>query len=147
MDRTKSIFETVLSLPDELPTYPNPTTKKYKTDQTEEKEEEEEDFDEIEDWIEWFFFHKRRKINQTRTPLLSLDFEAVESGISDPMIYQARVDREQKSLKSFNQQLKEKWQTWEELHHWLFTEHNAYASQRLSQKKRNIIDSEVLKTY
>lgn len=157
MDRTKSIFETVLSLPDnhkdngvkrhhQQSLTQNPASSKDEKED-EEEDEDEEDFDELEDWLEWFFSKKHSSRHQTQQPKpFSLQFEAVGSGISDPAIYQARVEREKKSLQTFNQQLKEKWQKMEDLHQWLFTEHDAYASQRL-QKARSRIDQAVLKTY
>jgi hypothetical protein len=78
-----------------------------------------------------------------------LHFEPVSSGINDETIVQARINREMKSLRSFEANLVGKWATLEELHQWLFTEHDAYASKRLSKPRQAAadVDDIVSKTY
>ncbi len=126
MARTKSIFESVLTLP------------QYKQEKDDEVEKE-EDFDEVSDWIKWWFPQKHSR-------KLELIFEPVEPGIDDQAVLSARIEREKESLRSFEHNLKRKWHSFTELHKWLFTEHDAYASKRL-RKKRKKIDNAVLNTY
>ena len=80
---------------------------------------------------------------------LELQFVAVESGL-DATLLNARINREQSSLASFTS-IKDSparyWTSMKTLRRWLFTEHKAYASSRLTAKDVNVIDSAVLLSY
>jgi hypothetical protein len=76
-----------------------------------------------------------------------LSFEAVNSGISDESTLKARVDREKQSLESFETNLANKWDSFQELHDWLFTKHEAYSSKRLLKPRSTVVNDALLKTY
>ncbi len=59
----------------------------------------------------------------------------------------ARREREKKSLQVFQTEVIGKWDTFQELHDWIYTEHDAYASKRLTNLKLKAVEEEVLKTY
>ena len=80
------------------------------------------------------------------SPLFDFEFEQVPAGIDDPEILKARIEKEAGALKSF-QQLSSSWSSFEDLHTWLFKDHNAYASKRLSKPRAKIANSALLKTY
>ena len=85
------------------------------------------------------FYHKKD---------VELEFISVESGLADEHILQARSEREMKSLQSFLHNVAPQWSSFQQLHTWLFTKHNAYASSRLVQNDKNTqVDLEALKTY
>eukprot|EP01039_Chlorochromonas_danica_P003120 gene3120-3417_t len=68
---------------------------------------------------------------------LHLTYETVPAGVSDQSILAARIAREQQSLITFNEKTRTLWKSMQDLHHWLFVEHNAYASKRLLPKKED----------
>jgi hypothetical protein len=76
-----------------------------------------------------------------------LSFESVDSGIADESILKARVDREKQSLHSFETNLADKWDSFQELHDWLFTKHDAYSSKRLLKPRSIDINDALLKSY
>lgn len=80
------------------------------------------------------------------SPLFDFEFEPVAPGIDDPEILKARIEKEADALKSF-QKLSNMWSSFEELHNWIFTDHNAYASKRLSKPRAKISNNALLKTY
>ena len=80
---------------------------------------------------------------------VSLEYVSVESGISDAAILEARTSRELKSLQSFLKFVAPQWQSFHQLHNWLFTQHSAYAASRLinQDQNRKQVDQEALKSY
>lgn len=128
MPRTKAIFEKVFSLPlKKSQDYPMITW---------------------DDFIHWyrsvellgkhFYCHKA----------VELEFVSVEAGIADQKILQSRSEREMKSLQSFLHNVAPQWTSFHQLHGWLFTKHNAYASSRFKQQDKNTqVDQEALKSY
>lgn len=86
----------------------------------------------------------------SKPPSIQLQYESVPSGIIDPEILQARRDREQQSLKNFQGQVALNWKSISDLYHWLYVDHNAYATKRLEQKPKPItanLNDKVLQTY
>jgi hypothetical protein len=82
---------------------------------------------------------------------LQLVFESVESGILDKDILASRQTREAASLRAFSEGLSTQWQSFRDLHDWLFAKHNAYASSRLTTASdagnNKAVDAAVLQTY
>jgi hypothetical protein len=78
---------------------------------------------------------------------IHLSFMPVEPGIEDPLILKARREKELSSAKGFQESTATKWKSLQELHDWLFTEHEAYASKRLTKTRPKITNDALLKSY
>ena len=77
----------------------------------------------------------------------SLSFHAVESGIDDTDILKSRIIREKDSLDNFMSKTRSRFLSYQELHHFMFTKHSAYAANRLLKSPTDQLDLNVLKTY
>jgi len=123
MERTKAIFETVFSLPSASSSITSQSPLHFSQTCIYDKED-------------------------ARSSCLRLSFESVECGLPENIL-QARKKREADSLKSFykTSKVQAKFESLPDLHQWLFTEHNAYASRRHISIKTEVIDEAVLKTY
>lgn len=76
----------------------------------------------------------------------SLQYIPVEHGMNDNTMLSSRISREAKSLDSFIHSTKKEWNTFEQMHQWIFTQHAAYATKRFDMKQQ-VLSPEVLKTY
>jgi hypothetical protein len=81
-------------------------------------------------------------LNQNKYNLL---YHTTSSGLQKH-IYDERSKREAKSLQDFLENTRHKFKDLNELHNWLFTEHQAYTSSRLSRSSDEI-DPVLLKSY
>ena len=123
MPRTKSIFTKVFSLPEHtILTSDN----------------------NIDNIFSWFFLNS----NTVAPPPITLKFEEVSAGIDDKDTLAARLSREVQSLESFNTNVAPLWNTFQELHLWLYKQHDAYRAQRLINTKNNSkLTEDILKSY
>ncbi len=78
---------------------------------------------------------------------IELEFEAVGDGIDDAEVLNGRNSREKASLESFLSKVSPQWHSFSQLHTWIFTKHQAYASDRLTKVKTLEMDPAVLKSY
>jgi hypothetical protein len=81
-----------------------------------------------------------KRLQSARCPSpagITITYEAVEAGVNDDGILKARIEREQQSLQTFLKSTSKLWNSVEDLHYWIFTKHNAYASKRLVDSKSN----------
>ena len=74
-----------------------------------------------------------------------LNFLPVDDIGAEPEVIEARRAREAEQVKSFKEKARQ-WKTMQDLHNFMFTAHNAYASQRYF-KERKPLDPLVLKAY
>ena len=131
MPRTKAIFERVFSLP-------LMASKDYPMSS----------FTDFERWYRSIPFLFLPAYHHYQKKEVILEFIAVDAGISDQQTLQARSERELKSLQSFIRNVSPKWESFHQLHQWIFTQHSAYAASRLLDKNRHAqVDKETLKTY
>ena len=85
----------------------------------------------------------------------AISYKAADAGIDDAKLLQLRQDKETRALKSFLLDVVPVIHTFREMHQWLFTQHSAYAANRLvehrneggSNNRLNEVSSELLKTY
>ena len=80
-------------------------------------------------------------------PKYELEYVTVESGLSSKSLHDLRHGRELQSLETFNNKTKSNFQSMFELQNWLFRSHNAYSSSRHVIKNENDISEELLKSY
>ena len=79
-----------------------------------------------------------------------LHYLAAESGIADKTILEHRIAREKQSLVTFEQNAPTQYRSLQEMHTWLFTQHGAYASSRMSRKDYHTaeaMDATVMQSY
>lgn len=77
----------------------------------------------------------------------SLDFVEVDAYLPDDIL-NSRTKRETESLDNFQHHTGALFQTFEELHNWIYSQHNAYASTRLLKSRQHeILDEITMKTY
>lgn len=79
-----------------------------------------------------------------------LTYLSAPDGIADPHLLAVRQQKEASALAQFQDSLPLAVHSFQELHRWIFTQHNAYASKRLLPKEEQTtsnISEELLKTY
>jgi uncharacterized SAM-binding protein YcdF (DUF218 family) len=82
--------------------------------------------------------------------MYNLNFVSAPSGIPDSNIVEKRRQRERQSLISFQSNTVGKFANLKELHSFMFVQHKAYASSRVTEKdyhNMEAVDPELLKTY
>lgn len=147
MPRTEAIFKTVFSLPDADPHSGMTPFSVSSASQM--------NFYLPHIWMQlvstWLI---SRLTNIDSSVPIKLHFVPASAGIDDANILKIRREKEQKSLEGFVSKVAPQWRTWYDLHIWLFSQHNAYASKRLlpssdSQAKKPLSAEEelLLKTY
>lgn len=80
----------------------------------------------------------------------NLQFVSAASGINDVSVLEKRRARERSSLVSFERNTVGRFSSLKDLHSFIFADHNAYASTRVTQKdyhNAETVDPEVLATY
>lgn len=76
-----------------------------------------------------------------------ITYISAKAGVSDPHLLQVRVEKEAAALAQFREGPVLRVRSFQELHSWLFTQHSAYATSRLTNKPTNNIPADLLKTY
>lgn len=94
----------------------------------------------------WFTWCKESAVFENDNSL-QLEFEPVGDGIEDAEVLKGRNAREKASLDSFVTKVSPQWHSFTQLHNWIFTKHQAYASERLVKSKTVEMDPAVLKSY
>jgi len=95
-------------------------------------------------WKGWLFNNALCHWWTQDTLSYNLTFVAVEAGIEDQTVLQLRKDKEQKALRDYH------WDSLYDLHTFLFTQHTAYATVRLTKEyesKVPVISEALLKSY
>eukprot|EP01037_Dinobryon_pediforme_P020942 gene20942-21686_t len=62
-----------------------------------------------------------------------IEFEEAAAGISDPEILAARIQKEKAAAETFSASTKTAFDSMEAFHAWIFSQHMAYSSQRLTK--------------
>lgn len=77
----------------------------------------------------------------------TITYISARAGVPDPHLLQVRVEKEATALAQFREGLVLSIRSFQELHRWLFTQHSAYSTSRLTRKPTNDIPADLLKTY
>lgn len=90
-------------------------------------------------------------VDQDNKSQIQVSFVSVDAGVSDSETLQARIEKEQQAQVTFEELTKKKLTSMQGLHDWLFSEHGAYASSRLTQsaqkQQQNKLNPALLKSY
>uniref|UniRef100_A0A7S3GWL5 DUF218 domain-containing protein n=1 Tax=Spumella elongata TaxID=89044 RepID=A0A7S3GWL5_9STRA len=77
----------------------------------------------------------------------SISYLSAEAGISDAHLLHVRTEKEARALRQFHDNIMPNIRSFQALHRWLFTQHNAYSSSRLKNSHSSEIPADLLKTY
>jgi uncharacterized SAM-binding protein YcdF (DUF218 family) len=132
MPRTQAIFERVFSLP----------LKSSSSSSPDNNEHDHSVASSMKRWFSWC-----ADDSSLIGGNLQLEFDAVGDGIGDAEVLSGRNAREKASLESFLAKVSPQWYSFSQLHTWMFTKHQAYASERLAKAKTVEMDPAVLKSY
>lgn len=78
---------------------------------------------------------------------LVISYASAKTGISDPHLLQVRMEKEAAALEQFRTGPALSIRSFQELHLWLFTQHTAYSTSRLTHKPSTDIPADLLKSY